>query len=121
VPVGIVLPANVRSTQLVVSLQATFPTQVCAGTATRAVHGVINNHDYGSVGSKPNPWNEVFDWSSGGIQPGTLQGIMLMGSGWSSDPSGAYRLVGNIRLDGIETYTYTETYVTRDQLASATW
>jgi hypothetical protein len=121
VAVGIVLPFNVRATQLVVSLEATFPTQVCAGTSTRAVWGVINNHMFGAVGSKPNPWNEVFDWSSPGVQQGTLQGLILQGSGWSSSPTGPYRLVGHMRLDGVETYTYNETYVVRDRLASAAW
>jgi hypothetical protein len=119
VPVGITLPANVAASQMVIALACTFTTSVMSGTSTRAVHQVVNGNDIGSLGSKPNPWNETKAWV--GVQSGKLQGFVLRGTGWSSQATAGYRATGTLKLTGTETYTETETYTIREAVLCAAW
>jgi hypothetical protein len=100
---GPYVPANATITQMQVSVLTNFTTSVVSGTGTRSINYVGQDSIWGSVGSKPNPWNETLAYGPFGQG---VAGLYVSGSGWSNSSTGAFRLLGDITVSGTQNVYY---------------
>jgi hypothetical protein len=109
---GVYVPANVVTSTMTVSIStnANFSGVVFftpgSGASRLGFFVAANSIGFG-VPYQNNPWNQTF--SFGQSTPG-LAGVIAIGSGWTTSPTGTQRLVGSMTLSGTETVYISEVF-----------
>jgi hypothetical protein len=117
-PGGIFVPAGVVGHTMTVNLSAVGAFSQINSASRQSFFWSGNVGQTFITGQHGLPWFESFSFQTNGNE---LCGIVLRGSGWTAFPDGNIRLVGIIRMDGTETYTYQEVYETVAEAWGTAW
>lgn len=115
----IYVPSSVNVSSWYLNLSATFSTSVLSPTATREINHVFANVIQGTKLNWANPTQGWFSYVYNGQN--SYWGFYVHGTGWSTGPTGGYRMVGRFEIWGDETYYENRTVIDRDYAGNSYW